>query len=79
MDKFAKVRTHAFGIVDDTDNRIRELESAVRVLAMGLAQSSAGPMVEDVLLHVADSLQEIRGQLDEAATAVLQAMKRAAA
>ena len=79
MDNMAKTRTYAFGIVDDTDNRIRELESAVRVLAMGLAQSSAGPMVEDVLLHVADSLQEIRGQLDEAITAALQAMKAAAA
>lgn len=74
-----QMRHTAMTLLDDTDMSLKGLESAVRLAAMGLAESSAGPMVEEMMLHIADSLQGIRAQLDEAAAAVLQAMKRAAA
>ena len=72
------LRTRAFRMVEETDGRIRDLESTVRVLSMGLSQSSAGTMVEDVLEHLADSLQDLRARLDETASAMLNAMGRPA-
>ena len=74
-----QMRHTAMTLLDDTDMSLKGLESTVRLAAMGLAESSAGPMAEELLLHIADSLQGIRAQLDEATAAAAQAMKGAAA
>lgn len=79
MDEMVSKRTIAFDLLDDTDGRINELESAVRMVAIGLKAATGDDLTEKALLHIANCLQDIQGQLDEAIAAALQAMKGVAA
>lgn len=74
-----QARINAFHLLDDTDIKLQELESVVRVAAMGLTKISDGRTMEDVLMHVANDLQSIRAQLDEATSAAMTAIRTAAA
>lgn len=79
MEETMNPGTYVFDLLDDTDGRIKELESTTRLLAVGLKEATGDTMTEDAILHIANCLQDIRGQLDEATAAAMQIIRRAVA
>ena len=79
MEEIIKTGAYVFDQLDDTDGRIKELESTVRIIAVGLKEATGDTMTEDALLHIANCLQDIRADLDEAAAAIMRAIRGAVA
>ncbi len=59
--------------LDDADNSLMELSDTVSILAQGIRSCGDGVMMENIMMHIVASLQNIRAQLDEAMTTLVHA------
>ena len=62
----------AFGLLDETDNRLMEIESCVRLMAMAAPDCGDWHVWENVMLHLADNLRSVRATVEEATGAVIR-------
>ena len=74
-----RIHHDAFDLLENTDCALMELQDTIRVLAAGMKDYANPETTENVLLHILHSLDSVRAQLDEATTAVMQAIRGTAA
>lgn len=65
----------AFGLLEETDNALMELGDTVGLLATAMQEACGSRTMENVMLHIASNIQDIRAKLDEATAAVMRERK----